>query len=76
MTIILSIVSYVCVFLFGRIYGQIESSMLFSRRINALIEAMRKVENLATLRGEDLSKISTNEWVERTRKQMDITNDD
>lgn len=75
-TSILLVLSYLFVFLFGRVYGRIESSIIFSQRINAIIDAIRRVENLASLKGEDLSKVPTQEIIERTKKQMEIKLDD
>jgi hypothetical protein len=49
---------------------------MFGQHINAIIDAMRKVEKIAALRGEDVSKLSTSEIVHRTQKQMEIANDD
>lgn len=67
--------SFVC-FLFGRYCGRVEASIMFGQHINAIIDAMRKVEKIAALRGEDVSKLSTSEIVHRTQKQMEIANDD
>lgn len=69
------VASFVC-FMFGRYCGRVEATILFGRRLNAIIDAMRKVEKLASLKGEDMSKLSTSEIVHRTQKQMEITDDD
>lgn len=74
-TTLLLIASHLLVFLIGRIYGQVESAIAFSKRINSIIDAMRKVENLAALKGEDISNLSTQEILNRTKKQMEIKND-
>lgn len=76
MTTLFIIISYLIVFLAGRICGQFESAVLYSQRINSVIDAIKKVENLAALKGEDLSKVSTKELVERARKQMELKKDD
>lgn len=71
-TVVASLIS----FLFGRYCGRIEAAILFGQRINHIIDAMRKVEKLASLKGEDVSKLSTSEIVYRTQKLMETKDDD
>lgn len=63
-------------FSLGRTFGRVESSTLFNARIQATIEALKKVEQLASLKGEDLSKLPTTEIVARAQKQLEIKNND
>jgi replicative superfamily II helicase len=63
-------------FLFGRYCGRVEAAIIFSQRINLIIDAIRKVEKLASLRGEDISKLTSDEIVHRAQKQMEIKNGD
>ena len=72
----LLVISYIATFLIGRVYGQVESALIFTQRINSIIDALKKVENLALLKGEDLSKLSTKDLIERARKHMETRNDD
>ena len=63
-------------FFFGRFVGRVESSILFSNHIASVIDAIRKVETLAALKGEDISKLSAEEIVLRANKQLQIKKDD
>lgn len=62
-------------FSLGRVAGRLEASAIFSRRMNEIIGALKKVEQLAELRGEDVTKLSPQELVHRTQKQLDIKDD-
>jgi len=59
-------------FSLGRVVGKLEASAIFSRRMNDIVGALKKVEQLAELRGEDLTKLSSQEIVNRTQKQLEI----
>ena len=74
-TTLLLVASHLFVFFIGRIYGQVEATFAFSKRINSIIEALRKVNELAALKGEDISNLSTQEILHRTKKQMEIKDD-
>lgn len=43
--------------------------------MQSLISALKKVDTLAALRGEDVSKLSTDEIVRRTKKQLESEDD-
>ena len=58
----------------GRLAGRIEVSLTFQQNMPAIISALKKVQQLAELRGEDASKLSTQEIVIRIQKQLDIKN--
>lgn len=60
----------------GRIFGRVETTAVFNQRLQQILAAMRKVETLAHLRGEDLSKLSTEEIAYRTKKQLEMKGDD
>ena len=62
-------------FSLGRTFGRVESSIQMTNKLNSIIVAMKKVETLASLKGEDISKLSTDEIVHRTKKQMEIKDD-
>lgn len=63
-------------FSLGRLSGRLEASVMFSRRMNDIIGALKKVEQLAELKGEDVSTLSSQELVHRTQKQLDIKDDE
>lgn len=63
-------------FSLGRVSGRLEASVMFSRRMNDIIGALKKVEQLAELKGEDVSTLSSQELVHRTQKQLDIKDDE
>jgi hypothetical protein len=44
--------------------------------MNEVLTAMKRVNEVASLKGEDLTKLTTEEIVQRTRKQMELNNDD
>jgi hypothetical protein len=75
-TFIYTVIASLISFLFGRYCGRVEAAIIFGQRINSIIDAMRKVEKIAALKGEDMSKLSTSEIVHRTQKQMEIIDDD
>jgi len=62
-------------FSLGRTFGKVESSILFSQRVNLIISALRKVETLASLKGENIEKLSTEELVHRTQKHLNELED-
>ena len=68
-------ISLLC-FSLGRVYGRAESSLVYSNRMNEVLTAMKRVNEVASLKGEDLTKLTTEEIVQRTRKQMELNNDD
>ena len=63
-------------FSLGRISGRIEASLIFGKRMNDIIGALKKVEHLANLKGEDISKLTPEEIVHRTQKQLEIKDHD
>lgn len=63
-------------FSLGRVSGRVEASLAFQRRMNDIIDALKKVEQLAVLKGEDISKLSSQEIVHRTQKQLEIKEHD
>lgn len=58
-------------FSLGRTFGRVETTLSFNHKMQLLISAMRKVDTLASLKGEDMSKLSTEEIVRRTKKQLE-----
>ena len=64
-------ISLLC-FSLGRVYGRAESSLIYSSRLNDVLTAMKRINEVASLKGEDLT---TEEIVKRTRKQMELNND-
>lgn len=67
--------AFLC-FSFGRSAGRLEGSILMAQRFNTIISAIKKVENLAQLKGEDVSKISSEELVARAEKYLKQVQDD
>jgi proline racemase len=59
-------------FSLGRTFGRVECSLAYQKRISAIVEAVKKAEQLAALKGESLASLSTEEIVHRTQKQMEI----
>ena len=59
-------------FSLGRTFGRIQSSVDFSNTLRLVLSALKKVETLAALKGEDVSKLSAEELIHRTRKQLEI----
>lgn len=62
-------------FSLGRTFGRIETTLSFNHKMQSLISALKKVDTLAALRGEDVSKLSTDEIVRRTKKQLESEDD-
>lgn len=62
-------------FSMGRSFGRVESSLQYHNRMQQIIDAIRKVEKLALLKGEDISNLPTSEIVERAQKQISIKTD-
>lgn len=69
--IMLCFISLLC-FSLGRAYGRIEAGLIFNQKINSIITALKRVQQLAELRGEDLTKVSSEEIVYRTQKQLEL----
>jgi cell fate (sporulation/competence/biofilm development) regulator YmcA (YheA/YmcA/DUF963 family) len=63
-------------FFLGRTFGRIETTIALNQKIHLIVSAMRKVEKLATLRGEDVSKISVDELLRRTETQLQVKDDE
>lgn len=60
----------------GRLAGRIEASFVFQERMSLIISSLRKVQQLAELRGEDISKLPPQEVVDRIQKQLEIKDTD
>lgn len=75
-SVLLIVVIALVFFSLGRVSGRLEATLLFRQRMNDIIGALKKVEQLAVLRGEDMSKLSSEEIVTRTQKQLEIKSDD
>lgn len=73
--VILFLLGFLGVFWIGRMAGRVEATLEFNIRIQKTIAALKKVETLAMLKGEDVSKLSTEELVSRANKQMVVTDD-
>lgn len=63
-------------FSLGRLSGRVEASMLYNKKLKDLLEAIKKVEQLASLRGEDVSKLSSDEILYRAKKQLELKHDE
>lgn len=60
----------------GKTFGRIETSIIFNRKLTSIISALKKVNQIAALRGEDIAKMSTEEIVRRTENQLKIKDGD
>jgi len=69
------VVLFLFAFSIGRTFGRAEAGVLFNKRLNSIISALQKVETLASLKGEDISKLSTDDLVHRAKKQLKIADD-
>lgn len=63
-------------FSLGRSIGRLEGSVSMAHKFNTILSAIKKVENLAQLKGEDLSKISPEELIARAEKYLSRTQDE
>jgi hypothetical protein len=68
---VIVLISLLC-FSVGQMSGRIEASVLYSNRLHEILTAMKKVSEIASLRGEDLTKLSTEEIVTRTKKHLEL----
>jgi hypothetical protein len=59
-------------FSLGRLAGRMESSIIMTRRLNSIIMALKRVETISSLKGEDLTNVSSEELVRRINKQMEL----
>ena len=73
-TIHLAILAIILIFAFsiGRVFGRVETTLKVYAKMNAIISALKKVNELASLRGEDISKLSTDELIRRAENQIKI----
>lgn len=58
-------------FSLGRTFGRVETTLSFNHKLRMIISALRKVDTLATLKGEDVSNLSTEELVRRATKHIE-----
>jgi hypothetical protein len=72
--IILVIVS-LFVYNIGKVVGRVEQVTATNTLIVDLINSIKKVEQLSELKGEDASKLSTQEFVYRVQKQLELKNE-
>lgn len=71
---VMLLLSLLC-FSVGRLTGRMESSIIMTRRLNSMMLALKKIETISSLKGENLSNISTEELVNRIQKQMELEDD-
>jgi hypothetical protein len=57
-------------FFFGKLAGKLEATLALRGEVTKIITATQKVQNLANLKGEDISKISDQEFIERIKVQL------
>lgn len=62
-------------FSLGRVVGRLESSLLMTTRLNSIIDALKKIQTISSLRGEDVSKLSSEELIRRIQKQLELEDD-
>lgn len=67
---IVLVLALVSSFLLGRSCGSIETSVRLHQRFAMLISAIKQVEALSSLSGEDLSKVPIDEIVSRAKTHM------
>ena len=71
---VMLLLSMLC-FSLGRIVGKMESAVMMTNRLNSIMLALKKIETVSSLKGENLSTLSTEELVNRIQKQMELEND-
>jgi hypothetical protein len=71
---VMLLLSMLC-FSLGRIVGKMESAAMMTNRLNSIMLALKKIETVSSLKGENLSTLSTEELVNRIQKQMELEND-
>jgi hypothetical protein len=71
---VIMFLSFLC-FSLGRLAGRMESSILMSRRLNCIMLALKKVETISSLKGENLANVSSEELVKRINKQLELEDD-
>ena len=72
---ILFIFLNVIFFFMGRSLGRVEMSIQMRREILGIIDAVRKVEHVSSLKGEDISKMSIDDLMKKVKDQMNLKND-
>lgn len=69
--LVMVLLSLLC-FSVGRLAGRMEASLIMTQRLNQIIHALKKIETVSALKGENLANLSTEELVNRIQKQMEI----
>lgn len=76
MSIALFVIFNVIFFFMGKALGKLEMSILMRSEILSIIDAVRKVEQVSSLKGEDINKMSIDELMNRVKVQMQLKKDD
>jgi hypothetical protein len=71
---VMLLLSMLC-FSLGRIVGKMESAVIMTNRLNSIMFALKKIEAVSSLKGENLATLSTEELVNRIQKQMELEDD-
>jgi hypothetical protein len=73
MTIILLIFLNIIVFFMGKALGKVEMSIQMRSEILRIIDAVKKVEQVSSLKGEDISKMSVDDLMKKVKDQMNLS---
>lgn len=69
--LVIVFISFVC-FSLGRLSGRAEAYIIFSKRLNDIVCAIKKLDEISSLRGQNISNMSAEEIVQRTKKIMEL----
>jgi len=59
-------------YMLGSVFGELRAIHATNERLKNFLVALKKVSDLATLRGEDFSKLSDTELLDRIQKQLEV----
>lgn len=72
--LVMVLLSLLC-FSVGRLAGRMEASLIMTQRLNEIIQALKKIQTVSALKGENLANLSTEDLVNRIQRQMEIEHD-
>lgn len=73
--ILITVLLMIGAYSLGVAAGEFRANNATSARLQQIFTALKKVTDLATLRGEDISKLSDSELMSRIQKQLEVHND-
>jgi hypothetical protein len=57
----------------GKALGKVEMSIQMRSEILRIIDAVKKVEQVSSLKGEDISKMSVDDLMKKVKDQMNLS---